>query len=1379
MTSKLTTTRILTTLLLALAIPSQLTAAGPAVLDLRSTANFTILSGAAITTTGGGLINGDIGASPIAGSAIGIPAAQVVGTIYAVDASGPAGSVIDPIRLTAAKGDLTTAYNDAAGRTPVPSGPFLNPGAGNIGGLVLVPGLYKFTGTALITGADLTLVGGADDVWIFQCAADLQLGSGIKVILAGGAQAKNIFWQVGTSAVLGTFSVFKGTILADQAITMNTSSTMDGRALAFSAGVTFNGTGAALPTAPEIAVSQPLGSDLVDGVSTRNFGSALVGGSTSLIFTITNSGDANLTGLGITIDGLDAALFSVTASPVAPVTPAGSTTFTVSFTPLTGGVKAAALHIANNDSDEGPFDIILAGTGVVPAPEIAVSQPLGTDLTDGVSSKDFGSALVGASTSLTFTITNSGNANLTGLGITIDGLDAALFSVTLSPVAPVLPAGSTTFTVRFAPLTAGVKAAALHIANNDLDEGPFDIALTGTGALVPTPEIAVSQPLGTDLTDGVSSKDFGTVPVGGSSSLTFTITNSGTADLTLTLPITFDGADAAQFSVTTPPTTPVIPGGSTTFAVRFAPLSAGVKAAALHLVNNDSDESPFDLALTGTGSLVAVPEIAVSQPLGTDLTDGVSSKDFGVVVVGGSASLTFTITNSGTADLTGLGITIDGLDAALFTVTLSPVAPVIPAGSTTFTVRFAPLAAGVKVAALHIANNDADEGPFDIALTGTGSLVPVPEIAVSQPLGTDLVDGVSTKDFGIVPVGASSSLVFTITNSGTADLTILGPITFDGADAAQFSVTSPPSTPVIPGGSTTFIVRFTPLTGGLKVAALHLVNNDSDESPFDITLTGTGTTAPEIAVSQPLGTDLTDGVSSRDFGVVSVGGNSSLTFTITNSGTANLTGLGITFDGADAALFSVTASPAAPVVPAGSTTFTVRFAPLTAGAKAAALHIASNDGDESPFDLSLTGTSVAPEIAVSQPLGTDLADGGSQSFGPVLVGAATSLTFTITNSGTANLTGLGITIDGVDAALFTVTVAPVAPVVPAGSTTFTVRFAPLTVGAKTAALHLANNDSDEGPFDLTLTATGIAPEIGVAQPLGTDLVDGGGKDFGPVLVGTTTSLTFTITNSGSANLTGLGLTIDGVDAALFTVTAAPVGPLLPASSTTFTVQFAPLVPGLGVKTAALHLASNDGDENPFDLTLTGTGTGAFVTLVSPVTLNPQTGMFEQRVQVTNSSAGPLAAIRLLITGLPADVQVRNASGTNGSSIPFVQHNFPVVAFTAVDFLIEYFRPSRVPFATPTFVTEVTTATPATATGPILEIARNVQLASGRFLIDFIAVPGSRYAVQYSSDLITWKTASPTIPSPDDRVQWYDDGPPKTESLPGSIGSRFYRVIQLP
>lgn len=229
-----------------------LAASGPLPLNLLSTAHFTILAGAAVTA-GPGIINGDVGASPIAGSSIGIPAVQVNGIIYKVDPSGEAATnvIVDSVLLTAAKGDLTIAYNDAAGRTPIPTGPFLNPGAGNIGGLNLVPGLYKFTGGALISGADVTLTGGPNDVWIFQIATDLIMEAGVsrKVILAGGALARNVFWQVGTSATLGVGSSFKGTILADQSITLQGGSTMEGRALAFAGQVAFAGSGGNLPTA--------------------------------------------------------------------------------------------------------------------------------------------------------------------------------------------------------------------------------------------------------------------------------------------------------------------------------------------------------------------------------------------------------------------------------------------------------------------------------------------------------------------------------------------------------------------------------------------------------------------------------------------------------------------------------------------------------------------------------------------------------------------------------------------------------------------------------------------------------------------------------------------------------------------------------------------------------------------------------------------------------------------------------------------------------------------------------------------------------------------------------------------------------------------------
>lgn len=214
-------------------------AQGLAPIDLGSAARFAVLAGSLVSDIPTSAVTGDIGLSPAAGSMItGFGPAEVTGTIYTSDATGPAGSVPDAGMLTTAKGDLTIAYNDAVGRTPVPTGPFLNPGSGDIGGLTLVPGLYKFTSGLSITGLDVTLTGGPTDVWIFQIASNLVVGNGIKVTLAGGALPANIFWQVGTSATLGTTSAFQGTILADQSISMNTGASLDGRALASIAAVT-------------------------------------------------------------------------------------------------------------------------------------------------------------------------------------------------------------------------------------------------------------------------------------------------------------------------------------------------------------------------------------------------------------------------------------------------------------------------------------------------------------------------------------------------------------------------------------------------------------------------------------------------------------------------------------------------------------------------------------------------------------------------------------------------------------------------------------------------------------------------------------------------------------------------------------------------------------------------------------------------------------------------------------------------------------------------------------------------------------------------------------------------------------------------------------
>ncbi len=204
-----------------------------AVVNLGEAGNYAILAKTAINNSSTSAITGDLGLSPAATSYItGLAltdatgyatSAQVTGKIYAANMADPT-----PINLTTAVNNMITAYNDAAGR---PSPDFSELGSGNIGGKTLVPGLYKWSNTVTVP-SDVTLSGSATDVWIFQIAGDLTMSAKMKITLAGGALAKNIFWQVAGQATFGTTSHMEGIILSMTGITFQTSSSLNGRALA-------------------------------------------------------------------------------------------------------------------------------------------------------------------------------------------------------------------------------------------------------------------------------------------------------------------------------------------------------------------------------------------------------------------------------------------------------------------------------------------------------------------------------------------------------------------------------------------------------------------------------------------------------------------------------------------------------------------------------------------------------------------------------------------------------------------------------------------------------------------------------------------------------------------------------------------------------------------------------------------------------------------------------------------------------------------------------------------------------------------------------------------------------------------------------------------
>lgn len=204
---------------------------GPAPVPLGTASNYAILAKAAISTVPASAITGNVGLSPAAETYITgfsqtdatgyATSPQVTGFIYASDMAPPT-----PSNMTTAISDMEIAYADAAGRTASPISL-----ADEIGGQTKSPGLHVATANVGIS-SDVTISGSANDVWIFQIPGNLTVANGFTVLLSGGAQPRNIFWQVAGEVTIGTNAHFEGIILSQTAITLGTGASMNGRALA-------------------------------------------------------------------------------------------------------------------------------------------------------------------------------------------------------------------------------------------------------------------------------------------------------------------------------------------------------------------------------------------------------------------------------------------------------------------------------------------------------------------------------------------------------------------------------------------------------------------------------------------------------------------------------------------------------------------------------------------------------------------------------------------------------------------------------------------------------------------------------------------------------------------------------------------------------------------------------------------------------------------------------------------------------------------------------------------------------------------------------------------------------------------------------------------
>ncbi len=419
----------------------------------------------------------------------------------------------------------------------------------------------------------------------------------------------------------------------------------------------------------------------------KDFGTVEVEQSASYSFEVTNKGEADLEIDEFVIKGTDAADFSTSAVPKV-IRKGEAYSFEITFAPLTEGNKEAILEITTNI---GKKEVTVTG--------VAEPKPLPTvDL--NVTTLSFGDVEINQTDDATFTITNSGDADLEITAFEVKGTDASEF--TTAATAETLAVGGTkTVSVTFAPTTEGNKTASLEITTN---VGVKIITLDGKGIAVATSVMTFSE----------SPIAFGNVEVGYESAKNITISNTGNADLEITNVNIVGGSTASSFSVvggTSSLIRTIAPGGSYTFGVKFTPSSEGFASGSIRFINN-SNESDLFLPMNGTGTAPAQPAIAFSE----------TGLGFGDVTVGNSGNdLTFAIQNNGQGNLEVSNIRMSGLNASDFTlVNVSAPQTIAPGSFYEVTARFTPQSEGQKQAMIVVESNDPTKPSYAILINGTG-----------------------------------------------------------------------------------------------------------------------------------------------------------------------------------------------------------------------------------------------------------------------------------------------------------------------------------------------------------------------------------------------------------------------------------------------------------------------------------------------------------------------------------------------------------------------------------------------------------------------------------------------------------------------------------
>ena len=819
-----------------------------------------------------------------------------------------------------------------------------------------------------------------------------------------------------------------------------------------------------------------------------NFGSIVDGQTKSESFTISNTGTAPLTISQLSVTG---SAFSASGLTLPTTIAAGGTaTFSALFAPTTAGSLTGSVSITSN-APNSPNAVALSGTGTAATVTLSASP----------ANLSFTGINVGSSSSQNVTITNNGNTSVTVSQVTVSAKD-----FTASGMANGLALGagqSAVMHVAFSPTASESVTGNITVSSSQGSSAV--VTVTGGGV----------QPA---LTVTPASASFGNVTVGSPSTQTIQLSNSGTGTLSITQ-VSATGSGFSTSSLALPIT--LNAGQVSSFTVQFAPAAAGAVTGGVAVVSN-APNSPATIPLSGTGVAAQTPVLSFSS----------TSLGFGNVNTGSSSTLTETLTNTGNANVQISSISESGAGFALSGVS-TPIT-LTPNQTTTFSVVFSPSAAGTDSGTVTV-NSNATGSPTTIALSGTAAQA---GLSVSP----------TSYNFGSIVDGQTKSESFTISNTGTAPLTI-SQLSATGSAFSTSGLTLP--TTIAAGGTATFSALFAPTTAGSLTGSVSITSN-APNSPNAVALSGTGTAATVTLSASPANLSFTG---------INVGSSSSQNVTITNNGNASATISQVAVSAKD---FSASGITTPTTLGAGqSAVMHVAFSPTASESVTGNITVSSSQGSSAV--VTVTGGGVQPALTVTP---------ASASFGNVTVGSPSTQTIQLSNSGTGTLSITQVSATG--SGFSTSSLALPITLNAGQASSFTVQFAPAAAGAVTGGVTVVSN-APNSPATIPLSGTGVAQTL-VLSFSSTSL------GFGNVNTGSSSTLTETITNTGNANVQISGISESGAGFALSGV-STPVT-LTPNQTTTFSVVFSPSAAGTDSGTVTVN---SNATGSPTTITLSGTG----------------------------------------------------------------------------------------------------------------------------------------------------------------------------------------------